>query len=588
MSTADDLQDPRGPLRRWWERAQWPVVWVAAAVAFVLGFIGFQQHPGFPAVSHDWLDYAYLSLQLFVLQSGAVEPSPGWQLGLARFLAPGVAVYTATSALLILFRDQLTGLRLRFLRGHALVVGLGRAGRLLAQQFRAERPVVVVERDPSNEWVRNPPRGRMLLVPGGATERGVLDRLRPERARYLFAVTGDDEANIEFALRARERARRRGQRRPLDCFVHVVDPRLAALLLEREVGLVGPDAVRVEFFSLYDAGARALLEELTETRARRNEREPLRQLIVVGLGRLGEHVVAHAAREQWANRSVLPVRLTLVDRAATGRRDALARRYPRLAEACTVDAFDLEIEEPAFEQADFVDWTAPVGTVAVCVCVDDDALALTAALLLARRLRERRAPVIVRSIADSGFGAALRSARDEGVIPFDLLARTCRKDIILRGVHETVAQALHADYLDTQWRLGQSPVANPAMVSWDELPDQLRESNRRQARHIAAKLEAVRCGITIQSDWGEPPLVFTAPEIDRLAELEHERWREERSAEGWRLTSGAKDLERKRSPYLVAWTDLEEGVRETNRALVRGLPEVLARVGFRVYRRLEA
>ena len=39
-----------------------------------------------------------------------------WQLEVARFLAPGVMAYTATQALIVLFREQLSLLRLRFAR----------------------------------------------------------------------------------------------------------------------------------------------------------------------------------------------------------------------------------------------------------------------------------------------------------------------------------------------------------------------------------------------------------------------------------------------------------------------------------------
>jgi hypothetical protein len=33
--------------------------------------------------------------------------------------------------------------------------------------------------------------------------------------------------------------------------------------------------------------------------------------------------------------------------------------------------------------------------------------------------------------------------------------------------------------------------SNPSLVDWGKLPETLRESNRNQARHIPAKLEAV-------------------------------------------------------------------------------------------------
>ena len=72
-----------------------------------------------------WYDVVYHDLQLFVM--GADPASGGgelsWQLQVARFLAPGTAVYALFEAARALFTGEIRRFRDRRARGHAIVVG---------------------------------------------------------------------------------------------------------------------------------------------------------------------------------------------------------------------------------------------------------------------------------------------------------------------------------------------------------------------------------------------------------------------------------------------------------------------------------
>ena len=77
---------------------------------------------------------------------------------------------------------------------------------------------------------------------------------------------------------------------------------------------------------------------------------------------------------------------------------------------------------------------------------------------------------------------------------------------------------------------------------------------------------------------------FTPEEIETLAEMEHSRWNAERLREGWRYAP-EKNVEKKLTPYLVAWTDLSEPIREWDRSAVSAWPDLLAARGLRIVRR---
>ena len=121
------------------------------------------------------------------------------------------------------------------------------------------------------------------------------------------------------------------------------------------------------------------------------------------------------------------------------------------------------------------------------------------------------------------------------------------------------------------------------MRPWEELSEDLRESNRQQADDITAKLRAIGCEPRPAAEREPAAFVFTQVEVEKLAEMEHERWVAERRAAGW-MAGPERDTERKITPYLVPYAELPEEVKEWDRQAVRAIPEVLAATGFELYR----
>src|SRR5207249_1639910 len=111
-------------------------------------------------------------------------------------------------------------------------------------------------------------------------------------------------------------------------------------------------------------------------------------------------------------------------------------------------------------------------------------------------------------------------------------------------------------YLQDQINLGHDLQSNPSLVPWERLPEGFKESNRNQADHIGLKLQAIGCDLAPLTEWDAHTFSFTPEEVERMAQMEHERWVEERQAQGW--TYGPRDNEKKTNPSLVAWNDLPD------------------------------
>lgn len=577
-----------------WKRIEWPLIWAVAGVAFLLGYEGFRQlHSDMPPGLTSRLELIYKTVQLFALEwnpekVGAVGPvGPlSWQLQVARFLAPAVTIYTAAKALISVFRGQLISLRLWPYKRHVVICGLGRKGYLLARSFRrAGHRVVVIERDPANEKIEAIREEGALVLEGDAAL--LLRKARAGAAKYVFLVLGDDGANARGAGHARKLvAGRKGQ--ALTCLVHINDLRLRDLLDERELLRTKTDLFRLEFFNVYQLGVRALLKG----RPLPAPEGGVAHLLIVGLGDAGQSLIVQAAgewHERWGN-SRGRLLVSAVDPAAAIKLESLQLRHPQVSAVCDLIALDMDIYAADFQQADFMSsserQSAPT---AVFVCLEQESEAIYATLAMLRRLEGRDTPVVLQTTDEIGLASALES--DGGtnvwgpnVSYFDLVEQACDSRLLPGGTIESVAYAIHADYIRQQRAAGQTPATNPSMAPWDELPEALRESNRRQAERIGERLQVAGYDIEPLSGRRRGVESFTDAEVEVMSKMEHERWVAEHLETGWTYAPGPKSTERQTHPLLVAWQDLPAEAKEYNRDTTRTVPLLLGQVGLQVFK----
>ena len=301
-------------------------------------------------------------------------------------------------------------------------------------------------------------------------------------------------------------------------------------------------------------------------------------VLVVGSNRLGQHLVAELARE-WRGHPAAsghPIQVTVVDPNATEIVDRLRRRYPLLEHAAQLVPVVAELEPLD------TDAIKSCGASIAYVCMDEDSGAVQAALRVQHVLTDPNASVVVELGHATGMARVLdRPDRSGHIRAFNMLDRTMQPDFLLGGTYELLARAIHEEYLDEQRQKGATVAANPSMVRWESLPASLKESNRDQAAHIGTKLAVIGWGIAPLTDWdADKTVTFSAPQVEMLSEMEHQRWVEQRRLDGW--TPGPKDIEAKKTPYLGPWDSLSEEVKEWDRQAVRGIPAFLARAGYQI------
>lgn len=375
-------------------RIRWYSLAALWAILLTLGIGGYLQQSRDAGLHRGFLDTLYLSLQLATLQYGGGGADLNWRLEVARFVAPMMAAGTVLQTASYVFQEQFHRVRASFARNHTVVVGLGDVGTRLALALaEAGQKVVAVTADGGLGGVASARKHDIAVVVGDPADVATLRAARVDRAARLVVVSDSDAVNVDTVAVAR--ALRKPGRSALRCTVQLDDAQLCALL--RGGDLDSRDQLRVNFFNLHDTAARTWLAEHPDLGDR-----PL----VLGLGQLGRSLVV-AAAQRWAQDSLAaqgPLKLTVIDRSASGRWQALRMQHPAIAEVCEPVLLDLDMDAPDAGSVDrLLDLLGTNPPTWAAVAFDEESLALSAALLLHQAMRPRATPIVVRTRSAAGW-----------------------------------------------------------------------------------------------------------------------------------------------------------------------------------------
>jgi hypothetical protein len=548
----------------WSSRQRWWLLAIGWVTLLVLGVGGFVQQSNDLGADNSFLDHLYFTLQLAALDFEGADEAINWRLQIVRFAAPLMAAGTLLQSASVVFRDQFTRFRARLARAHTVVCGLDGVGARLVESLRADgHHVVAIEADPTAPGVATARASGATVITGDPTDQAVLLAARLDRARRLVAVTASDATNVAVTSAARDIER--VVTSPLRCSVRLSDGELAHLLRSTELHHGG--GVRTEYFNVHERAAQALIAAHPVTGR--------------GLGQFGGNVVVVAAK-RWAEDGDGPLPVTLIDRRAGARLQALVMQHPALARSIEATCIDLDIGAPdgdAVEQFErsMVDHPPSL----VVVAFEDEALTWTSGLFVRRRL-QRPVDIVVRTDADGGFGQHLQHSvghtSGSRIVSFPFLEQACSVELIEGGVREQLARAIHGDHIARTGATGSG-----LHRAWEQLDDDARESSRTAADAIVGRLAVLGAELVPLRQWGAVGDGLTDDEIDRLAAEEHGRWKAEREAAGWRW-GGVRDDALRLNPLLVGWDELPDTAKAANRAATAALPSMLARAGFEITR----
>jgi len=564
---------------------QWLIVAGLGILSLVLGTIGFLHGKGADGQPQGGLDALYNSMRLFHMHfEQAPYPLP-WELQIARFLAPLVLVVTLFKGFIFIARSHRHDLIHRSKRGHVVICGLGQKGLQLARQCRSKGEwVIVIEKNPHNELLTICDDEGIFYWIGDATEPAVLAHARVVHAKEIIIVTPEDETNLRIAMEVRQLTVPEKSARP-ECFVHLENIHLRERLQRVFQNETGKNAgCGLSFFDVYDGEARRVLLELPLDGTGITKDDPRSvHVVILGFGRMGRSVALRAAKMgHFANGRKL--RISVIDRSADRQREHFLFRYPVLEKEsgkeviCQIHFHQAEAQSLQVRKL-IAGWAAEPHTLLhLFVCLDDNAGAVEVGLRLQEMLAGRpdcNLRVRIKSRASLAKVLEMPSEITPGLVAFGMVEDACCDQAFRHECNEGIARYGHDEFV--KHRLADSnrtPENDPALRPWEQLTEDLRESSRQQADHIAIKLRAIGCETVNISDPREAVTKFKSEDIELLAELEHIRWNAERWLAGWRYGPPGKKAERI-SPHLGPWNDLDPSIKKYDYDAITQIPERL-------------
>lgn len=140
------------------------------------------------------------------------------------------------------------------------------------------------------------------------------------------------------------------------------------------------------------------------------------------------------------------------------------------------------------------------------------------------------------------------------------------------------APAIHACYCQRRKEEGQ----DPGPESFDDLPEDLKNSNLDAAADIPGKLRKAGLGIRLMKRRLKPYEPTDQRLKHLLAVIEHERFMRERFQQGWKY-GRRKNKDKRLSPYLVPFDELPPDIQAYDYQAIEDVFKILAEKRYKVF-----
>lgn len=348
----------------------------------------------------------YYTIRLFVLEHDLPNFPRTAPLVIIHFVAPLIAVSAVWTAVKRLFHLS-PGLRTRWLSGHVVVCGVGRAGRIIAAALKRRGvPVVGVDLGAADDFEDWCAENAVPMIYGNFCSRRVLRRAGAPRARAILFTSGDDLANLEGAVGAYDRLRA-DKGPPRLIWTHVANERLRSTA--RQAVRVG-GSLGMRFFDTYRIAALRMVHKHFNEELRQGVRE----VTILGFGKFGRDLLEVLLRDLSKSERLSIQVIDKIDRSVAVRDLAAELGVADQVSFRQADILALELEE-AEDRAFFL-------------CTDDDLGNLTGAMALAKRAGATH--IYVRMSKWPMSAIAEHLGEDSGVTFINI------PDLVIRGLRE--------------------------------------------------------------------------------------------------------------------------------------------------------
>lgn len=404
----------------------------------------------------------------------------------------------------------------------------------------------------------------------------ILDNAGVDRARTLITMRDRYEENIALT---RDALSSRRSNNILECQC-LIEPLAVMHSFEPEDYFDAEMLPRIRVFNEGELVARRLLKAFPpDASVARSETERV-HLLLIGLGSIGQAVILQLARLGHYRSGKKP-KVTVVDQQVGQHWRTLREAYHSIEQWVEVETIEARIEE--IGSSDVSTWLydeAPVTMAYACTSNEVANLRISRLILEESRGDSQKGDLAQPRIVaiDPPGGMILSDFADHGDHHGTLKLFSLRQsggDALLTDIDDRYARLIHEAYCvedDRACAIDPERKRSASNRPWEQLPETLRNANRRPADHFEVKLRALGLALVRKDD--AAPARLTKHELDLLARMEHDRWWADRALDGWRHGDVRND-QQKEHPDMVPYQKLNEATRQKDRDNVRTMIRIL-------------
>lgn len=511
-------------------------------------------------------DAAYYGLIGFVFNAPVSPGTPSpLALEIGRLLAPATLATAAISAFstrLIILTDKV---RARRMSGHTIIVGLSKAGALLAERLAASGSrVILLESNAAHPRALQVRSRRIAVVTADASVPANLELAGIGRAKQVISLAGKANQNAAVAA-AVNTARQRvvsTSRQAFHSFIEIDDHE--ALRDLQQVSAGQGWSGDQEFFSLDERAAQLLVSSMSL----RAEGEP-NGLLITGSGALALWVLSRVGRERTvagldaAGPAQRPLRVRVI--VAHDDDHELVRSRMEGPWAGSIDLSVVTVP-PAAVTADLPPAVGETAWSHILIADMDEIRRLRLGLAIRSLPGVGASPTTIiaeESASLDGLAAAPSNSTRILVLPEAI----CHEEFVTWGRLQDMARSIHEGYLRrvASTLSAEERRARTAGTPWESLTAGLKAQNMGAAKAILRFLRDEGYVLGPLRDLNAALAPLPDDVVERIAEKEHERWRlskpDAASREAWSMTSASNrtlTLEQiRQTPALLAFAGLQ-------------------------------
>lgn len=541
-------------------------------VAAVLSWVGFAKlYPGeqTPAIFVERVFRVIKSLLGDPLGNATENKNLPWELVIAKILATAIVIGGVFKVVKTLFLEQYTLLSILLKRNHVVSVGIGEKGSALLHDLKkcSKQSGVAIEQNKEHKNIGKIRREGHPIIFGDAREKEILKEAGIKKARYFISFIKDEQTTLETAKTIFEIYNKEKISNPLQCFLHLENARLLEMMQESSMLRKNTGGLSFRLFNTHRMVARNFFAEFPlvyEEQIRQNKNY---RVHIFGFAEQGQQLLLQALRVLHfpGNKNVEYI---IADENINDKKEIFEANYPKVGKIADIKFVELNANYNAYLENFSQDKAQE--NVAI-ITFNDDKKNLAAALEILNTTPTRDFLIFAMNSSSENMNALFASDKQPRIRFFGNIHYICRMELITREKQDTLAKAIHNDYLSLQKELAESESA-AYKTPWEELTEDAKNANRAQADHIAYKLVVL----------GKSPkdfknLTFTDEQVEILAQTEHERWNAHRYTNGWDFGE-TRDNTLKLHPSLVTWDALPESEKQKDRDTILRLPKILANV----------